>query len=107
MTVQPTPGSAGFARLYWMFLGPMILLLVAIGVVNGGGWFAPRSFVFLGLLALLLVCRWAEFHAGDAPTSDCEPATADQLRRYVLIATLIGLGVWIATILVGVYWNGV
>jgi hypothetical protein len=88
-----------------MFLGPMLLLLVAIGIFNrGGGWFAStRSLLFLGLLALLLVCRWAEFHAGNATTSDGDPATPEHLRRYIAVAGLIGIGIWIAVNLIGAY----
>ena len=104
MADRTTPGYAGFARLYWMFLGPMLLLLVAIGVVNdGGGWGTPKSLVFLGMLAFLLVCRWAEFHAGDARTAEGEPATPAHLRRYLISAALVGGATWIAANLVGAY----
>jgi hypothetical protein len=98
MADRTTPGYAGFARLYWMFLGPMLLLLTAIAVANdgGGGWIAPKSLAFLGLLALMLACRWAEFHAGDARTAEGEPATPAHLRRYLIVAALIGSAVWIA-----------
>jgi len=107
MADRPTPGYAGFARLYWMFLGPMLLLLVAIAVVNdSGGWVTPKSLVFLGMLALLLVCRWAEFHAGDARTAEGEPATQAHLRRYLLVAGLIGGTAWLAANLVGVFRAG-
>jgi hypothetical protein len=107
MTDRPTPGYAGFARLYWMFLGPMLLLLVAFGITNGrDGWLSPQSLAFVGMFALLLVCRWAEFHAGGATTAEGEPATAAHLRRYLLIATLIGSAVWVAANLVGAYRAG-
>jgi hypothetical protein len=102
MTDRPTPGYAGFARLFWIFLGPMLLLLVAYSLVNGGGeWLSPKSLAFVGLLAFVLLCRWAEFHAGNATTSEGEPATVAHLRRYTIFATLIGLAVWVAANLVG------
>ena len=106
MADRPTPGYAGFARLYWMFLGPMLLLLVAFSLVNGGGWFSPKSLTFLGLLAFLLFCRWAEFHAGDARTAEGEPATPAHLRRYVLVGMLIGAAIWVAANLTGAYRAG-
>ena len=107
MTDRPTPGYAGFARLYWMFLGPMLLLLGAVSLVNGrGGRLAPRSLTFVGMFASLLLCRWAEFHAGNAKTAEGEPATAAHLRRYLLVATLIGSAVWVVANLVGAYRAG-
>jgi hypothetical protein len=107
MTDRPTPGYAGFARLYWMFLGPMLLLLVAVSLVKGGGdWLSPQSLAFVGMFVFLLVCRWAEFHAGGATTAEGEPATAAHLRRYLLVATLIGSVIWVAANLVAAYRAG-
>jgi hypothetical protein len=107
MAERTTPGYAGFARLYWMFLGPMLSLLALISVVNdGGGWVTTRNLVFFAMAALLLVCRWAEFHAGDARTSEGEPATPAHLRRYLLMAALLGAAAWIAANLAGRFVAG-
>jgi hypothetical protein len=107
MIDRPTPGYAGFARIYWMFLGPMLLLLVAFSLVSGDGdWLSPKSLAYVGMLVLVIFCRWAEFHAGSATTAEGEPATAAHLRRYAIFATVIGSAVWIAANLVGAYRAG-
>jgi hypothetical protein len=104
MTPAPTPGYAGFARLGWMFLGPMLLLILAFSILNeGGGWFAPRSIAFLGLLAFVVFCRWAEFHAGGATTADGDPATSADIRRYALFAALTGTAIWATANLIALY----
>jgi hypothetical protein len=90
------------SRIFWMAVGPVTLALLAFTIINkGGGWFTPTDFVFLAVLAVLLLARWIEFLGGDPHTSTGEPATPDDLRRYVLYAIILGLGAWIVANLIG------
>jgi hypothetical protein len=92
-------------RIFWMMVGPMLLAILAVSIVSiGNGWFTAADFGFLGVLGLLITARWLEFHAGSPQTSTGEPATPDHLRRYVLGALLIGVGIWVAANLLGNYW---
>ena len=91
-----------FSRVYWMAIGPAILVLLALNIINrGNGWFTPVDFAFLALLGVLLLARWIEFRGGDPHTSTGEPATPEDLRRYALYAILIGLGAWVVANLIG------
>jgi hypothetical protein len=42
----------------------------------------------------MLLGRWAEFRGGDPRTATGEPATRQDLRRYTLLASVLGLAVW-------------
>jgi hypothetical protein len=101
---RPVSGSVELARFYWMMLGPLILALLTIANVNGKGWFGMADVAFLVMLAGLVVARWYEFRRGDPTTSTGEPATPNDLRRYVIGVIVIGLGLWVLANLAGNYW---
>ena len=49
----------------------------------------------------MLLGRWTEFRYSRPLTATGEPATADHLRRYTLVLSILGLGAWVAANLVG------
>jgi hypothetical protein len=105
MTVQQYSSSgAGFARLFWMMLGPLVLLLLALSIVSQGrSWLTVTDFVFLACVLLLPLARWYEFRAGEPRTSTGDPATERDLRRYAAGALVIGAGIWIGANVLGVH----
>ena len=105
MTVQQYSSSAaGFARLFWMMLGPLFLLLLALSIVSQGrSWLTVTDFIFLACVLLLPLARWYEFRAGEPRTSTGDPATERDLRRYAAGALAIGAGIWIAANVLGVH----
>lgn len=108
MTSQPhTSDSVGFARLFWMLLGPMILTLLALSIVTrGDSWFTMPDLAFLVFLFFLPLARWYEFHAGNAQTSTGEAASEYHLRRYVLATLIVGLAAWVLANVLGVHVLG-
>lgn len=106
MSVPPkAQASAALARVFWMLLGPMALVLTAMAVLRAGrGWLTGADVAYLSFLAAVLLARWFEFRAGDPQTADGEPATAQDLRRYLVVTTTVGLVVWVALNLVANYW---
>ena len=46
--------------------------------------------------------RWLEFRGGQPKTSTGEPATAADLRRYLLMTSTLGIVVWIVANVLGV-----
>ncbi len=79
-------------RLYWFFIGPMFLVLMLLGVLNGEAQQLPYfNLAFLVGLALLPVSRWLELSSGQAVTADGKPATWTHWRNYSLTAVGIGL----------------
>lgn len=90
------------ARLFWIFVGPLALAVLAFAIVKtGNGWLTGPDFAFLGLLAGVMLARCLEFRGGHAQTADGEPATPAHLRRYLVGATLIGLAVWVVANVIG------
>jgi hypothetical protein len=99
-TNQSTSLVGIFARLFWMMVGPAILMLLAYSLTDDAkGWFAPSSITFLVVLAAVTITRWL-----DPRTSDGEPATRAHLRRYTVSTVGIGLVAWAIANLVGNHW---
>lgn len=104
MTTAPTPGYAGFARIFWMVGGPMLLAMITFKIASqGGGWFTSANLVFFLILGALPLSRWAEFRGGSPQTSEGDPATPAHLRRYVIVILLVGVVIWIAANAMGNY----
>ena len=71
-----TPIVPIFARLTWMFVGPMAFVLFTFAIVSkGGGWLTGFDFGFAVVLTAMLISRWLEFHTGHPETATGEPAT--------------------------------
>jgi hypothetical protein len=78
---------------------------VAAAIINAGtGWLTGLDLAFLAVLGGMLLARWLEFRGGDPQTATGEPATLAHLRRYTLVALLLGLAVWVVANLVGNHW---
>lgn len=104
-TAPPTSSlTLLLARVFWIMLGPAVLFLLAIAVVqNPGGWFTVPDLAFLTVLSLTLLARQLEFRGGHPRTATGEPATAADLKRYSRFALSLGLGTWVLANLVSNY----
>jgi len=91
-----------FARIFGYLLGPMLLMLTAMSIVNSGsGWFTKLDALFACLVVLTVASRWVEQRSGSATTAKGEPATMQDFRRYVRSVLLIATLVWVAANLLG------
>ena len=108
MAADTAPSLSTFAaRIFWMLLGPLLLLVFAVNIADkGSGWFTPGDIAFLFVLGGMMLARWWEFRGGTALNTMGEPVTATDLRRYAVLATIVGLGFWIVANLIGNYWLG-
>jgi hypothetical protein len=78
-------------------IGPFALAICAMRIAGWvGGWFGPLDVVYFVLLGRMPAGRLMEFRHGRPTTATGEPATPAHLRRYALVLTVFGLGVWIA-----------
>jgi hypothetical protein len=94
--------SAIFARVFWMMIGPLSLVLLAFTIVQiGSGWLTWADGGYLGVLVGMLYARWSEFHKGRAMTTAGQRATPAHLRRYMQQAASLGLGMWIVANVLG------
>jgi hypothetical protein len=99
-----TPILPLFARLTWMFVGPMALLLFTFAIVSkGGGWLTGFDIGFGIVLAFMLTSRWLALRAGHPEKATGEPATPRDLHRYVLVTATIGVVTWTVANLWGNY----
>jgi len=79
-----------------MLVGPMMLFMLTMAIVrNGSGWLTLVDFAFFAVLSAMLGARCLDFYGGDARTSTGGPATATNLRRYLVGTLLVGLGVYV------------
>jgi len=101
MAINQSSSLVGIlARVFWMMVGPAILMLLAYSLTgNAKGWFAPSSIAFLVVLAAVTITRWL-----DPRTSEGEPTTPAHLRRYTVSTVGIGLVAWAVANLVGNHW---
>jgi hypothetical protein len=101
-TATMTSGRAIFGRLFWMFLGPIILASCTFGIAQrGGGWLGLPDLTYFVVLGGMLIGRWSEFRFGHPLTATAEPATVLHLRRYVLMTGGLGLAIWAGAKLIG------
>ena len=103
---HPPSAASVLARLLWMFLCPMILLILTITIVRrGGGWLTPADYAFFGLLAAMILARIWEFRIGNPQTASGEPAAPADLWRYIAGAVLVGLAVYAVANYFGNHWR--
>lgn len=79
-------------RLYWFAIGPMLLILLLLGVIND----EPHrrlyySLGYLVVLAGLPISRWLDLRGGQALTANGKPATWTDFRQYAIQALAIGI----------------
>jgi hypothetical protein len=95
-TQTSTPMYILFSRVFWMMLGPVLMVVALMNIVIGGnGWFTLADITFLLLGGGVVFARWLEFQGGNPQTATGEPATPAQLHRFMLIVTIVGLSAWI------------
>jgi len=93
------------ARVVWMLMGPLALLVLAYGIVRAGpGWRTAWDAAFLIVVALMIGARWVEQRSGTATTVTGEPASPVHFRRYVRVLLPVAAAGWIAANLLA--WGG-
>src|SRR5262245_51846944 len=102
---QGTSALAFLGRLTWMMIGPLALALMTFLIIaKGGGWFTGADAAYFVVLGAMLLGRWLDFHGGDPRKATGEPASAADLRRYLLVTAPIGLIIWAIANLLGNHW---
>ena len=97
-----TTGAQAIARVFWMMLGPLLLLVLGFSIANrGGGWLTGMDLAFFAALALMGLARVVEFRGPNPQTATGDPATPADLQRFLTMIALLGLGAWVVANLVG------
>ena len=99
---QSTTFLQAIARIFWMFIGPATLALLAIILIDKSvGWLAPQSIAFLVVLGMAVIARWID--PLDLDTD--KPAAPGQVPRHMVLTLLLGIAVWTAANALGAYWS--
>lgn len=90
------------ARVTWTLVGPLVLILLTIGIITSGtGWLTWLDATFGLVVALMIAGRWVEQRSGRAQTATGGPSTMANYRRYVVGLVPFALIVWVIANLVG------
>ena len=91
---SPSEGSKALVRLGWMLGGTMITLIAWFTLVSSPAWtFGLRDVVFWSGVLVSLSLRYLDVMRFQGQTSDGEPATMGDFRRYALgLAVIAGAG---------------
>jgi hypothetical protein len=85
-------------RLYWFAIGPVLLVMTLLGILNGDrGQQLGFNAAYLLVLAGMPLSRWLDMRSGQAQTADGQPATWDHFRKYSIVAVIVGLSALAAT----------
>lgn len=101
--LDPTPSSVLWGRFFWFFIGPAILLVLTMLIVNSGsGWLTVLDIAFFVVVGMMILGRWIEVHSGRGKTAyNDEPATPTHFRRYVAVMVPLALAIWTVANAVG------
>jgi hypothetical protein len=101
-TAPGTSGAAVLGRVFWMLLGPALLLVLTVVIISQwSGWVTGTDVAYFIILGLMVLGRWLEFRSGTPLTATGEPATPAHLRRFIIGVLVGGTAVWVAANLLG------
>jgi len=98
---KQSSAGAAFARLYWMLLGNIILICIAIAIYKGRNIFSRLDIFYLFIVLSLAYIRYFDIKHCGGLTSTGEPATISDWRRYSLFLATIALTVLVVVHLPG------
>ena len=81
-----------------MFLGPMFLLFVAVRVSAVRETFSWQDMLYFAVLGGILAARCLEYYAGHPQTATGEPATKQDLWRWAILTSALGIAVWLGAV---------
>jgi hypothetical protein len=103
-TNKPKALSLRFAlaRLFWLYAGPMIMLLTSFSIVRAGsGWTTYLDAVFLVVLGLTIFARWYELHSGHGCDGFGNPVTMAVFPKYLGLIVPVAVAAWVIANMLG------
>ncbi|MBF0101849.1 MAG: hypothetical protein HQK77_13175 [Desulfobacterales bacterium] len=93
---ENTPFRNIFARLYWMAIGPVVFILFSINLIIKNNKPVVLSSIILWLIVIsVIVCRYIDIRYLNGLTSEGEPATLNDWRKYSLFLSLLAVLIWV------------
>lgn len=102
---QPSDQTASgcLLRLYWLFLGNILMFLLAYGIAARGVAVTTFDIVYWLGAASLLTVRLVDIQFLHGATAEGAPATIGHWRRYSLIVLAVAVVVWLAAHGIGIF----
>jgi hypothetical protein len=91
-------GLGTFARIFWILIGNVVLLVMALGIFQRHApffSFAAIDLAYWITVLLLVVIRYCDIKYLGGLTAKDEPATIVHWRKYAMFLLLIVTGVWL------------
>ena len=88
--------GAVFLRLFWMFLGNMVLGASALLIMQAGAYLSLIDILYWLTVPLLVAARYVDISWFKGSTAYGEPATMTHWRRYTVGLLLFAVGAWLA-----------
>jgi hypothetical protein len=84
-------------RLFWMVIGNMVLVMVAVSIIeNRQTFLSIADILYVVLVPLLIVARYLDIKFFEGATASGEPATIKHWRKYALTTASVAVAVWFA-----------
>jgi hypothetical protein len=95
---QEKTGGVGllFLRLFWMFLGNIVLGVSALLIVKAGASFSPIDILYWLTTSLLVAARYVDISWFKGDTAYGEPASMTHWWHYTIGLLLLAAGAWLA-----------
>ena len=81
------------ARLVWMLIGNLALVVLAFAIYESTGWTIADPAYWL-IMALVIGARYVDIAKFEGTTMNDEPATMAHFRRYALLVLLAGAALY-------------
>jgi|GEM_PF-1768706 len=92
----PSAKTPFLPRLYWMLLGPALMVVTAALIAKHTSWsLGWRDIVFWGAIGSLIGVRHLDVHRFGGKSADGTPVTGRDLRRHTMIIAAVGLLLWV------------
>ena len=94
-TTPEVGGGSGALRFYWMALGNLVLLVLAMLISQKPTWtITVLDAAFFGVVLTLFVARYFDINRFGGETANGQPATGRDLVHYGVGLVAVAAGLW-------------
>ena len=92
----PSSGAVLLARLYWMFIGTVLLLFLLVFIFEKRPRFPSlHDAAYWVAVASLVIVRYVDIRFLSGKTGEGQPATLADWRRYTVLLGSVGMAAWL------------
>ena len=103
---SPDAASGCLLRVYWMFLGHLLVAAIAYQIVQGGVSLTWADLAYwLGVMSVT-AARYVDVHYLKGRTAEGQPATTRDWQRFSISTLVVAVVVWVAAHALGYFFQG-